>query len=113
MAVSVRMDPLLEKELEQAARRQGVTKSQFIIAAVERALGRKDPAQLYHQVMEEAAQYRVGEGVQDDTPPLSTGDRLRSKLRAQHEAHSRDWLAYQEARKKGVAWVPGDEDDAA
>ena len=42
MAVSVRMEPLLERELEQAARRQGVTKSQFIIAAVERALGRKD-----------------------------------------------------------------------
>ena len=39
MAVSVRMDPLLEKELEQAARRQGVSKSQFIITAVERALG--------------------------------------------------------------------------
>ena len=39
MAVSVRMDPLLEKELELAASRQGVTKSQFIIDAVERALG--------------------------------------------------------------------------
>lgn len=112
MAVSVRMDPLLEREMELAAKRQGVTKSQFIIAAVERALGRKDPAQLYHQVMEEAAQYRVGEGVLEGSVPPSTGDRLRSKLRAQHEAHSRDWLAYQEARKKGVAWVPGDEDGA-
>ena len=40
MAVSVRMSPLLEKELELAAQRQGVTKSQFIIDAVERALGR-------------------------------------------------------------------------
>ena len=37
MAVSVRMNPLLEKELELAASRLGVTKSQFIIAAVERA----------------------------------------------------------------------------
>ena len=46
MAVSVRMDPLMEKELELAARRQGITKSQFIIAAVERALGRKDPTTL-------------------------------------------------------------------
>lgn len=112
MAVSVRMDPLLEKELELAARRLGVTKSQFIIAAVERALGRKDPAQLYRQVMEEAAQYRVGEGASDDALPPSTGERVRDKLRAQHEAHSRDWLAYQEARKKGVAWVPDDEGSA-
>ena len=31
MAVSVRMDPLLEKQLELAAQRKGVTKSQFII----------------------------------------------------------------------------------
>ena len=46
MAVSVRMDPLLEKQLEQAAKRQGVTKSQFIIDAVERALGRKNPYEL-------------------------------------------------------------------
>jgi RHH-type rel operon transcriptional repressor/antitoxin RelB len=40
------MDPLLEKQLEQAARRQGVTKSQFIVDAVTRALGGKDPYQL-------------------------------------------------------------------
>ena len=43
MAVSVRMDPLLKKELALAAQRQGMTKSQFIIAAVERALARKNP----------------------------------------------------------------------
>ena len=43
MAVSVRMNPLMEKELELAAKRKGVTKSQFIIDAVERALGRKNP----------------------------------------------------------------------
>ena len=46
MAVSVRMDPLLEKELELAARRKGVTKSQFIVDAVERALGRKNAYEL-------------------------------------------------------------------
>ena len=43
MAVSVRMNALLEKELEQAAQRKGITKSQFIIDAVESALGRKTP----------------------------------------------------------------------
>ncbi len=46
MAVSVRMDPLLEKQLEQAAKRQGVTKSQFIVDAVQRALGGKNPYEL-------------------------------------------------------------------
>lgn len=67
MTVSVRMDPLLEKELEQAARRQGITKSQFIIDAVQRALGRKDPAAIYRRVMEQAAHYRIGEGVGPST----------------------------------------------
>ena len=46
MTISVRMDPLLERELELTAKRRGVTKSQFIIEAVERALGRKNPYEL-------------------------------------------------------------------
>jgi predicted DNA-binding protein len=55
MAVSVRMNPLLEKELELAARRRGITKSQFIIEAVERSLGRKDPYQLMVALQAEEA----------------------------------------------------------
>jgi RHH-type rel operon transcriptional repressor/antitoxin RelB len=46
MAISVRMDPLLEMQLEQAAKRQGITKSQFIIEAVKGALGRKNTYEL-------------------------------------------------------------------
>ena len=56
MAVSVRMDPLLEKELELAARRKGVTKTQFIVDAVERALGRKNPYDLLVALKAEEAQ---------------------------------------------------------
>ena len=55
MAISVRMDPILEKELELAAKRQGITKSQFVIDAVQRALGRKDPYALLLQVQAEEA----------------------------------------------------------
>ncbi|MDL2339409.1 MAG: ribbon-helix-helix domain-containing protein [Pseudomonadota bacterium] len=54
MTISVRMDVLLEKELEVVARRRGITKSQFVIEAVERALGRKDPYQLLRQAREQA-----------------------------------------------------------
>ena len=53
MAISVRMDPLLEKELALTAKRKGVTKSQFIIDAVERALGRKDPYALMQKLVAE------------------------------------------------------------
>jgi RHH-type rel operon transcriptional repressor/antitoxin RelB len=49
------MEPLIEKELELAAKRQGVTKSQFIIEAVERALGRKTPHALMLQAKAEMA----------------------------------------------------------
>ncbi len=55
MAVSVRMNPLLEKELELAAKRRGITKSQFIIEAVERSLGRRDPYQLMVALQAEEA----------------------------------------------------------
>ncbi len=55
MAVSVRMDPLLERELELAAKRRGITKSQFIIDAVERSLGRKNPYDLMLALQAEEA----------------------------------------------------------
>jgi hypothetical protein len=63
MAVSVRMDPLLEKELEQAAKRQGITKSQFIIDAVQRALGRKNPYELMLALKAEEEQRFFGPDV--------------------------------------------------
>ena len=58
MAVSVRMEPLLEKELELAAKRRGISKSQFIIEAVQRALGRPGPFTLLQQLkVEEQVKY--------------------------------------------------------
>lgn len=105
MAVSVRMDPLLEKELELAAKRQGITKSQFIIEAVERALGRKDPAALYRKVMDESERYRVGEEVPDDA--LSpTKAAMRQRLRAKHAQEQDDYAAYLAERE--IKKVRGD-----
>ena len=92
MAVSVRMDPLLEKELELAAQRQGVTKSQFIIAAVERALNRKNPYELMLALQAEEPQaiYPAGEPAPDGSEqPYSTAASkasLRRKLNAKHSA---------------------------
>jgi predicted DNA-binding protein len=104
MAVSVRMDPLMEKELELAAKRQGITKSQFIIDAVERALGRRDPLALLHQVKEEFAPYRVERAAREaaagagETPASSMRDQLREKLRAQYAAQQEDYAAYLAAK---------------
>lgn len=104
MTVSVRMDPLLEKQLEQAAKRQGVTKSQFIIDAVERALGEKNPYTLLLQAQEEMAPYRATfesapQQVSDaaDSVP-STGQQVREILEAKHQANLKDWQAYQDQK---------------
>ena len=89
MAVSVRMDPLLEKQLEQAAKRQGITKSQFIIDAVERALGRKNPYALLLKVQEEMGAYNIASQPATSEPARageSTRQRVRRVLQARHDA---------------------------
>lgn len=109
MAVSVRLEPMLEKELELAAKRLGVTKSQFIVTALERALGRQDPYALLMKVHTE---------VQDSTAEMTPGlqsdakSAIRAKLRAHHEAGKGDWLAFQEARQQGRTWVPPEQEPA-
>lgn len=117
MAVSVRMPPLLEHELELAAQKQGISKSQFIIDAVERALGRKDPGQLLLQVRQEFAAYRVdsppeaeaaftNDATSDDSPK----QKVKELLRAKHEARLADWQVFQDEQalaKKSVKKVKG------
>ncbi len=93
MTISVRMDPLLERELELVARKKGVTKSQFVIEAVERALGRRNPYDLMmaFKVEEERAVYNPG--ARNDVNeaakevPYETGaarDAIRKKLKSKH-----------------------------
>lgn len=89
MAVSVRMDPLLERELDAAARRRGITKSQFIIEAVEKALGRRNPYELLQQLRaEEPVRYPgVSEAFAGDEQPYATEasrEQLVAKLRKKH-----------------------------
>ena len=50
MAVSVRLDPMIEAKLTQQANLLGITKSDFIKDAIERVLGMKNPAALLREV---------------------------------------------------------------
>jgi len=98
MAVSVRMEPLLEKELELAAKRRGITKSQFIIEAVQRALGRPGPYTLMQKlVAEEQAKYygpeaapadaavaKAFEGYEQPYDADSAREFIKQKLKAKH-----------------------------
>ena len=98
MAVSARMEALLERELELelelelAAQRRGISKSRFIIEAVESALGHADPGLLLLQVREEFAPLRAAEGAAGGAvlAPGSRAGRLRALLRARHEADVAD-----------------------
>lgn len=103
MTLSVRMDPLLEKELEQAARRRGITKSQFIIEAIERALGRNNPGELYLKVMQEMAAYPLSTattGVQArELSPYKAA--LKENLRAKYARNSADFAQTPKARRDG------------
>ena len=85
MVMSVRMDPLLERELELAAQRQGITKSQFVIRAVERALGRKNPYELMValQAEEPKTVYKAG-AKKAGYDAVKSKAALRAKLKAKH-----------------------------
>lgn len=109
MAVSVRLEPLLEKELELTAKRMGVTKSQFIVSALERALGRKNPYDLLLKVQAE-----MRESLPESSEYLSpTKAAIRSKLTAKRDANQAEWLAFQESKKIGQTWTaPDTEKDA-
>jgi len=90
MTVSVRMDPLLERELELAAKRQGITKSQFIIEAVERSLGRKNPYEMMMALKAEesrpeyTAVAKAFEGYEQPYDTDASRAQLLAKLQAKH-----------------------------
>ena len=75
MTMSVRLPPLLETRLEQEARRLGLTKSEFVIDAVERMLGFKNPAKLLRTVRKSAA-------MGDRNASSQVSARMKAKLRA-------------------------------
>jgi len=99
------MDPLMEKELERAAKRRGITKSQFIIEAVERALGRNNPGELYLKVMQEMANYPVNAPTGNAVPREQSTQKsaLRDKLRSRHAKEGADFAQFLAARPTGGA----------
>ena len=98
MLNSVQLEPWLEKELEQAARRFGVSPSQFIVSAVAQALA---------QAKQDGLSPRQGDVLTESSEHLSaTKLAIRSKLKAQRAANQDDWLAYQDAKKQGRQWIP-------
>jgi predicted DNA-binding protein len=76
MAISVRLEPELEAMLLAEARRRGTTKSEVVKDAVERLLGRRNPAELLEQV-------RSRTPVGDTAASENVSAKMKAKLRAQ------------------------------
>lgn len=75
MAISVRLDPLLEARLAEEARRRGVSKSEIIKEALERALNQPNPYELLLKVRNPAA-YSVAE------PTTSVSENTGARFKA-------------------------------
>ena len=76
MAVSIRLDPVLEAKVTQQAKMLGITKSDFIKDAIERVLGVKNPAALLREV-------RSGRKLGRRDASSSVSRLMKAKLRAQ------------------------------
>jgi hypothetical protein len=76
MAMSVRLPATLEARLEQESRRLGLSKSEFVIDALERMLGFKNPAKLLR-----VARKATGPAGGSDASSGVSG-RFKAKLRA-------------------------------
>ncbi len=75
MAVSVRLDPVIEAKLTQQANLLGITKSDFIKDAIERVLGMKNPAMLLEEV-------RSGGKLGRSDASAKVSSLMKTKLRA-------------------------------
>ena len=75
MALSVRLDPALEAQVEAESKRLGISKSELVKDALELRLGMKNPYDLLRQV-------RSGAPMGDPTASERTGAGLKTKLHA-------------------------------
>jgi hypothetical protein len=75
MALSVRLDPVLEARVKEEAKRLGISKSDLVKDALEHRLGLKNPYDLLRQV-------RSGKPMGNPAASELTGAGLRARLRA-------------------------------
>ena len=76
MALSIQIDPILEAQIVQEAKRLGMSEADFVKDILERALGFKNPYQLLQQV-------RSGAPTGDPHASEHTGEKFKAKLHAQ------------------------------
>jgi hypothetical protein len=76
MTLSIQLDPLLEAQIAQEARRLGMSQADFVKDTLERALGFKNPATLLDQV---CSYTPMG----DPEASENVSEKIKAKLHAQ------------------------------
>ncbi|MCX7108849.1 MAG: ribbon-helix-helix domain-containing protein [Proteobacteria bacterium] len=76
MDLSIQIDPILEAQIAQEAKRLGMSESDFVKDLLEQALGFKNPYKLLQQV-------RSGAPIGDPHASEHTGEKFKAKLHAQ------------------------------
>ncbi|MBF0310246.1 MAG: hypothetical protein HQL56_12035 [Magnetococcales bacterium] len=77
MAMSLRLDPVLEMRIAQEAKRLGMTKSAFVKDTLERVLGYTNPSDLLDAV-------RSGTPMGDPDASENVSEKVKAKLRAKY-----------------------------
>ncbi|NGZ29469.1 MAG: CopG family transcriptional regulator [Magnetococcales bacterium] len=77
MAMSVRLDPVLEERVNKEARRLGMSKSAFVKDTLERALGYRNPSELLDEICS-------GTPMGDPHASENVSEKLKAKLRAKY-----------------------------
>lgn len=77
MSLSIDLDPILETQLVQEARRLGMTEAEFVKDTLERVLGLKNPSDLLDQI---CSYTPMG----DPNASENISAKIKAKLDAQH-----------------------------
>lgn len=77
MALSIQIDPILEAQIAQEAKRLGMSEADFVKDTLERVLGLKNPSDLLDQV---CSYTPMG----DPNASENTGEKFKAKLLARH-----------------------------
>ena len=77
MVLCIEFEPALEAKLEEEARKLGISKSEFVKDALERALGIKNPADLLSQA-------RSGTPMGNPQASADIKSSVREKISAKH-----------------------------
>jgi hypothetical protein len=83
MTTTIDLDPVLDKLVEQEARRQGVSKAEFVSKALESILCPRSPLEIYRQVFNPAPEEFEGPKTRLSE---NSGQRVKELLREKHSA---------------------------